>query len=112
MRGSIICLFIIFIVCNASKSFAQKSHEVDTTISPLKIFHSQLDITGDASLFTSLRPLITALPGDLYLKNLGFFCSKELQLDKVTKVPVRFRLGSVVYTDKMESKNTFNPRQR
>ena len=39
-----------------------------------------------------------------YTQNFGFFCKKELQLEKVTKLPLRFRLGSVQQCDWLEGK--------
>jgi len=39
-----------------------------------------------------------------YTQNFGFFCKKELQLEKVIKVPFKFRLGSVQQCDWMEGK--------
>jgi len=40
----------------------------------------------------------------LYTQNFGFFCKKELQVEKLTKVPFKFRLGSVQQCDWMEGK--------
>ncbi|TKK68850.1 hypothetical protein FC093_09135 [Ilyomonas limi] len=57
---------------------------------------------------TPARPVITlpaTFPANLSTQYLSFFCDKEYKLEKWTKIPFRFRLGSVEYCDKMEGKN-------
>ena len=49
--------------------------------------------------------LRASLSKDYYAKHLPFFCKKELQIEKATRIPIRFRLGSVEYCSKLEGKS-------
>ena len=92
-----ICLFVnLFLISAAIKAQVQlmNPHQKNITAN---YFAQKMD---------SLKQQpVKILPPDHYVKGLGSFCKKEIQLEKVTKIPFRFRLGSLDYVNKMEGKN-------
>ncbi|RYY54947.1 MAG: hypothetical protein EOO05_19855 [Chitinophagaceae bacterium] len=50
------------------------------------------------------KKLLQPLGGGYFSDHLTFFCRTELKLEKAIQVPVKFRLGSVAYTDYLERK--------
>jgi hypothetical protein len=59
----------------------------------------------------SINPVsCSVISANFYIQNFGFFCKKELQFEKATKIPLKFRLGSLQYNDYLERKpNALNP---
>jgi hypothetical protein len=58
--------------------------------------------TGYTRLSRFIRtPLVRE---DYFVRDFGFFCRKELQFEKETKLPLRFRLGSLEYCNYLEAK--------
>lgn len=49
-------------------------------------------------------PPLSVISSNYYTNNFGFFCKKELLFEKATKIPLRFRLGSLQYNDYLEQK--------
>jgi len=88
-----ICFFLIFSLINLVANAQQDS-----------IARKSL-LKKDSSVYQPIR-LISA---DYYTKQLGFFCKKELQVEKTTKLPLRFRLGNIEYTDMLEGKRRYLP---
>lgn len=50
-----------------------------------------------------LRPV--TIQQDHYSKHMGYMCKKELQLQKLAKLPLYVRLGSLAYCNQLEGKS-------
>jgi hypothetical protein len=45
---------------------------------------------------------VSTISNNYYTQRFGFFCKRELEVEKMTKVSFRFRLGSLDYCNKIE----------
>jgi hypothetical protein len=50
------------------------------------------------------QPLEMDIPANGVVTHFGFFCKRELELEKTIHLPLRFRLGSLEYCNKLEGK--------
>jgi hypothetical protein len=66
--------------------------------------NSKPSLPANVYLFSSFYLPQQIIAPNYYSSNLGFFCKKEIQFQKITSIPFKFRLGSVQQCDWLEGK--------
>ena len=95
-KREILIFCMIFVV----KSLSAQHFALKDSASKAFINFPRLNFSPIRSQNYTIRPVAA----NFYVKNLGFFCLQELKLEAVTRIPFRFRLGSVNYCNWMEGK--------
>jgi hypothetical protein len=119
MNGKVKILFFCMIFV-AGPAFCQKSTGSGHTYDALFYYKKAgLNISKQSSFvakvaaadklagsfsFSGTKQILPIIAADFYTSNFGFFCKKELQFEKITKLPFKFRLGSVEQCNRLEGK--------
>ncbi len=90
---------LVVIVSTVFVFSAAAQLNTDTLQNKIKPFSALTDSTLPKPLF-----LASVIPANFYTTHLPFFCDKELKLQKAIKIPLIFRVGSVVDCNKLEGK--------
>ena len=87
-------LVFVFLIILSSKLFAQRFISMhsfnDTVFKPYSFLNAK---TADMNV----------VPSDFYSSHLPFFCGKELQMQKLTGVAVKLRLGIKVFLQNIKN---------
>jgi hypothetical protein len=92
-KGFLIVFKLLIFTCIHSDSMAQKFTMGDFQVPP----------QAKHPLRLSLLPHAT-IPASWYTDNLSGFCRPEWKLEKTTGIPLRLRLGSLDYVNRLEGK--------
>lgn len=108
MKTSIKIIITVFLFIRPFSSKSQEELKFPAKNFNLSALHS---IKNDSIRHNAQIPYFipSIVSPDLYTREFGFFCRKELQVEKLTNVKVRFRLGSIQQSDFLEGKTKYNP---
>lgn len=77
--------------------------QIDIKFPTYPLYFSEGTLLSDKPFEKITSPKYTA-PKLYAYEDLAFFCRLEVKMDKASKMPVRFRLGSVDYVNRLEGK--------
>ncbi len=106
------CYFLIvclLMVCVASTNAQTGKNILKDTLTTVKInalaSPALLSFSVQSPLFaTSLFKQSAIIPCNYYTQTFGIICKKELQMQKLTALPIFFRLGTLEYVNRLEGK--------
>ncbi len=107
-----VCASLFFFFFISSTSFSQMNADIslkEKTIFQNRVSFSDFSlpknniIRSDYPLHMNLKPDLKITPDQVSCKY-GFFCKNEWKLEKTTKLPFRFRVGSLEQCDFYENR--------
>lgn len=98
--------FITLLFCAVIVSASAFSQSVSPLFKGNILLKKITDSIVQGNMYVSPSMLVSPT---FYSSNLAFFCRQEIKFEKITKIPLKFRLGSVQQVDYLEGKNNIRP---
>ena len=106
-----VCAGLIFFFFITSTSFSQSKADISLkgrTVYKNQVSFSEFTLKNkiiklDYQLPNNLKPDLKVAPDQVSCKY-GFFCKNEWKMEKITRVPFRFRIGSLEQCDFYENR--------
>jgi hypothetical protein len=83
---------------------SRPARQVSPFSSSASLVNSPVSFRLPVSMLAKTEKSLISFSPLYYCNHLGFFCQKELQIQKITSLPLFFRLGSMDYVNYMEQK--------
>ena len=98
--------FCMIFVMNGllAQTYLQKTVPLSEFNIPLKPLVVSLSLNNQPFKLPDSKPLLSP---NYYSAHLSFFCKQEIKMEKVAKIQIKFRLGTVEECDRMEGKRKY-----
>lgn len=98
--------FCMIFVMNGllAQTYLQKTVPLSEFNIPLKPLVVSLSLNNQPFKLPDSKPLLSP---NYYSTHLSFFCKQEIKMEKVAKIQIKFRLGTVEECDRMEGKRKY-----
>lgn len=92
------------IIMNSYTRYVEKKSHISSLVLLQKASSSVFGTETTNSAWWQRGYSISSITPDTYYNGLGYICKKELAFERITWLPLRFRLGSLEYVNRLEGK--------
>ncbi len=101
-----VSIFLMATLCSYTQPIEQVKYRPSSfaVLKLLPVGGSPLFSFNDTIAFVKVPASVRVINQSYYTQHFGFFCKKELAVEKATRIPLRLRLGSLQQCNYLEGK--------